>query len=280
MGAVQVAGAIIFYYFLLGYGFPEHKSVSSTGDAAFLRASVGSESWSYGCEEDECGPSRWAELSPDWSLCQNGKQQSPINIATSEIVPDPDELTFEPVCENTPQAMLANFTNDGHNFKMFRRGVTIAIDSINYTLIHLTFKAPSEHTIDGVQAALEAQMLLRSHSGAYAAHAWLYNYNPDGSDNPYLIRYLQYLPQLHAKGATLINKPTHFELPLVDIFPTYRYVGSLTTPPCTEGVVWTVNRRVYTISEKQEKDLVAALHGFSNRPVQPSHGRPVYGSNY
>nr|WOJ51794.1 carbonic anhydrase-like 2a [Phlegmariurus tetrastichus] len=284
MEAWQVARVMIFCQFLLitcACARPQEKIITSSTDAAAVHSSDENESdWSYGCVEDGCGPSHWAELSPDWDLCKNGQQQSPINIATFEVVPDPALLPYDPVCLNTPTTIDANFTNDGHNFKMLRRGVTVLIENINYTLAYLTFKAPSEHTIDGVQSAFEAQILWKSESGAYAGHAWLYNYNPDGSDNPYLMRYLQHLPALHKSGDILVDIPTPFELPEVDIFPYYRYVGSLTSPPCTEGVLWTVDKRVYTVSEKQQKDLVAALHGVSNRPIQPSNGRIVYGSVY
>ncbi|KAJ7542679.1 hypothetical protein O6H91_09G006400 [Diphasiastrum complanatum] len=283
MEAVQRSWVMITCHLsmlFLSCGFQQdrlrQKIVGSSTDEALHSSG----DWSYGCKDDRCGPSHWGDLSPDWELCKTGKQQSPINIATFDVVANPNLLPFDVVCENTPETIGANYTNDGHNFKMFRRGISVVIDGTNYTFSHLTFKAPSEHTFDGVQAAFEAQILWKSDSGAYAGHAWLYDYNPDESDNPYLMRYLQFLPLLHEKGKTLVNESTPFELPEVDIYPYYRYIGSLTTPPCTEGVLWTVDKRVYTISEKQEKDLVAALKGFSNRPVQPTNGRAVFGSVY
>uniref|UniRef100_A0A0D6QUY1 Alpha-carbonic anhydrase domain-containing protein n=1 Tax=Araucaria cunninghamii TaxID=56994 RepID=A0A0D6QUY1_ARACU len=229
---------------------------------------VNNTEWGYGCEGG-VGPSEWGELSPEWSVCGNGKRQSPIRILSFEVT-----KIQQPYLQTLYHPAPATLINDGNLLKLKWKGGFLKIDSIIYELHEITFHTPSEHTINGIIYPLEMQMMHRDmRSGGMVNVAVLLKLDED--KNKFLDQFWSYIPTLEGNQAVNIA---------VDVNPKeldldrkhYRYEGSLTTPPCTEGVTWMVMKKIYKVSPMQVDLLYAALKSENSRPVQPLNGRVVY----
>lgn len=215
--------------------------------------------WGY---SGDVGPDHWDELSADFALCGNGQLQTPINI-----VPTESKDLVNPLFHY--QQGSVKVVNNGHTVQANAdAGNTMSIDGVEYTLAQMHFHSPSEHTINGVPAAMELHFVHKAADGSLAVVGALVQ---QGEANAAWDPYVTALQGLTAESTTVtLDWPT---LLPADVM-TFRYIGSLTTPPCSEGVHWLVMQTPLTMSETQ---IGAFTHFYTGnaRPVQDSHNREV-----
>jgi len=216
--------------------------------------------WSYG-EED--GPKEWASLDERYFMCEAGMNQSPINI-TSAIEAELTPLAF------AGSAKATTFVNNGHSVEAaFAGGNTVTVDNKEYSLKQVHFHSPSENTIDGKSFPLEAHFVHASGS-SLAVVAVMFE---EGADNPTLNKLLRNLPENEGDKNQLKSEILGYEL-LPASKDYYKYSGSLTTPPCTEGVKWLVLKTPVQISKSQLNDFTSVMP-VNNRPVQDLNARTI-----
>ncbi|KAJ8534238.1 hypothetical protein K7X08_007562 [Anisodus acutangulus] len=170
--------------------------------------------------------------------------------------------------------------NRGHDIKLQWEGDAgcINIDGTEFKLQQCHWHTPSEHKVDGKCFAMEAHMVHQSADGRMAVVAIPFKI---GTPNPFLDGLIRQVETIDDKGLKLgMVNPQQLG---VNDEPFYRYIGSLTVPPCTEGIVWTVLYQARTVSVEQMMALRYVVHdGFeaNARPVQGLHKRPVYLAMY
>ena len=220
--------------------------------------------WSY---EGHASPEHWGELSNEFKECQSGKNQSPIDITSSldaHIAPlDVHYFQSPVVLLNNGHTIQASFDQQANNLVDF--------DNIKADLQQFHFHAPSENTINGKHAAMEMHLVHTESNGDVVVVAVMFDI---GAENPALTELWKKMPQQAEKSAPLTTK-----INMTTLLPTdkmyWRFSGSLTTPPCSEGVTWLVMKHPLTMSETQLQQFKAVMHHDNNRPVQPLHGRVV-----
>eukprot|EP00252_Welwitschia_mirabilis_P023572 TRINITY_DN669_c0_g1_i2.p1 TRINITY_DN669_c0_g1~~TRINITY_DN669_c0_g1_i2.p1 ORF type:complete len:290 (-),score=11.48 TRINITY_DN669_c0_g1_i2:59-928(-) len=222
------------------------------------------------------GPSNWGNIKEEWKTCGEGKQQSPIDIITECAVlrPNLGHLRRHYV------ASEAKLVNRGHDIqvKWPSGGGSIMINGTNFTLNQLHWHTPSEHTINGKSCAMELHLVHQSQGGEIAVIGILYEY---GRNDPFLLSLKKDLRALADMG----TENNTIDIGLVNAMSVkfgskeyYRYMGSLTTPSCSEGVIWTILRKVSTVSRDQVRLLRKAVHDgyqYNARPVQELNGREI-----
>ncbi|KAJ4830990.1 hypothetical protein Tsubulata_009310, partial [Turnera subulata] len=186
-------------------------------------------------ERSRTGPSNWGRLDPNWKTCSDGKSQSPIQFLPQDLHIAPSLGDLEAAYFQSPATMRSN----GHNIMLSWKGNSgkITIGSKDYNLQNFHWHTPSEHAINGQRFALEHHIVHQSSNGELAVIAILYQ---AGTPDPFLSKLLPSIKSVTKEEKDLgILNPTDIEFPSKNY---YRYIGSLTTPPCTEEVVWTVFR--------------------------------------
>lgn len=225
--------------------------------------------WSYHGAE---GPTTWGELE-GYGACAEGQAQSPIDISTADAVPGGAPLTFG----SYDQAIPLLLKNNGHALEVEYHGNRgedhphIIYADKTYHLLQLHFHSTSEHTVDGQSALLEVHFVHRAEDGALAVVGVLFE---EGASNETVQTLLDNEPgerQVWECGESLR---------LDEIIPTTRgffhYDGSLTTPPCSEGLNWFVMSSRRSASAEQAIAYRGLFHEeTTNRPVQPLNGRRV-----
>jgi carbonic anhydrase len=217
--------------------------------------------WSYYGAD---GPDRWAALSNAFATCGSGREQSPIDLtrATDRDLANP-QMAY--------QAGEARIVDDGHTVEVdLDGGNVLTLDGVPYRLAQLHFHSPSEHTVNGNSFAVELHLVHRGDSGAVAVVGV---FIAGGSQNPGLVPVLAALPSKEGREVRL-REPFDPTTLLPDDRRAYRYAGSLTTPPCTEGVSWVVMATPIQASGQQIAALARALEG-NNRPSQALGDRAV-----
>ncbi len=217
--------------------------------------------WSYGGAD---GPDRWAALSNAFATCGSGREQSPIDLSRAG-----DRDLANP--QTAYQAGNASIVDDGHTVEVdLDGGSGLTLDGVAYRLVQLHFHSPSEHTINGHSFAVEMHLVHRGDSGAVAVVGV---FIAGGNQHPGLVPVLAALPSKEGKEVRL-REPFDPTTLLPDDRRAYRYSGSLTTPPCTEGVSWVVMATPIQASGQQIAALARALEG-NNRPPQALGDRAV-----
>jgi carbonic anhydrase len=211
--------------------------------------------WSY---EGEAGPAHWGELAHAWEACETGLEQSPIDLATSVAPADVAGLSIS--WSTTGLAIL----NNGHTVQAnVDSGSSITLGGKSYDLLQFHFHAESEHTVDGVHTPLEAHFVHKAADGSLAVIGLLIE---EGDENAALAEVFANLPTTEV-AETPISGVT---LTLGDALPTttqgWWYGGSLTTPPCSEGVSWVVMSTAVTASSTQ----IAAFEGIFSENFRPT----------
>ena len=221
--------------------------------------------WGYG---GEAGPIRWAEMSPEWAACGTGSRQSPIDIR-SGIKVDLEPIGFD--YKPTGFSIIDN----GHTIQVnLGAGNHITIGGRMFELVQFHFHRPSEERINGRAYDMVAHLVHRDANGKLAVVAVLIE---RGAARKLVQTVWNNLPlekneTVTAAGAMDMN----------DILPVKReyftYMGSLTTPPCSEGVLWMVLKDPVTISQEQI-DIFARLYQMNARPIQATAERLIKESN-
>ncbi|KAL1822493.1 hypothetical protein ACET3Z_009271 [Daucus carota] len=231
------------------------------------------EEYSYD-ESSGRGPSQWGKLKPEWELCKKGKMQSPVDLRNVKVetVPDSEQVYAQ------HQPSFTTLVNRGHDIALEWIGDagSIEINGMEYRLQQVHWHAPSEHTVYGMRYELERHAVhVNVETDEIAVISVLYKI---GRKDPFLNQLRRYLK---AMVETNINETYPGIIDPSDITGDeesfYRYSGSLTTPPCTEGVTWTVQNKIRTVSRRQVDLLLDAVHGNENaRPVQAINKRKIY----
>ncbi|MEV0299144.1 carbonic anhydrase family protein [Nocardia sp. NPDC050710] len=220
--------------------------------------------WDYDAE----GPDHWADLDRDFLVCQRGHQQSPIDLASRIRLSPRDHITIEyaPV----PSVELVN---NGHTVQAnlpAGNGNRILVDATPFELVQFHFHLPSEHTVDGVGTTMELHLVHKSAAGALAVLGVLLQARPGASPFAAVLG----AAPAQAEAAITVAGPVDPRAFLPTDPDQFRYQGSLTTPPCSEGVSWTVLRTPVGVAAA-EADRYRELFPHSNRPTQPLHERTV-----
>jgi carbonic anhydrase len=248
------------------------KAATMTGhevpqDAAEPHASTahdGEVHWAY---DGENGPQAWGKLKPEFNVCALGKRQSPINIEDSGTLHGPAEpLAFH----YTPSS--GSVVNNGHTIQVDLLGDnTLTVRGTVYKLVQFHFHTPSEEQVNFRNFAMVVHLVHKSNDGQLAVVAVLLD---PGVANALITKVWTYMP-------LDINDRVRMPPDIIDLnelLPKdqryYQFIGSLTTPPCTEGVLWMVLKQPTQISKEQLR-LFQQLYPNNARPVQPVNGRPV-----
>lgn len=225
-------------------------------------AAEGPHHWSYSGHE---GPGHWGDLSKDFSTCKLGKAQSPINIRTASV-------KKEALAPLTPSYRLspAEVENNGHTIQInLTEGGSASLSKGDYRLVQFHFHTPSEERLNGKTYPLSAHLVHRNEAGNLAVVTVLLK---QGAENAALKRVFDQLPQVGNHQALTDGFDATTLLP--QSLTYYAFTGSLTTPPCSEGVAWHVLKQPVEISAEQIASF-KRLFKMNARPVQPLHGRTV-----
>jgi carbonic anhydrase len=224
--------------------------------------------WSY--EDGEHGPESWGDLHSEFATCSTGTQQSPIDIPSHISPGDFGTLTFD--YGPAPATLIDN----GHTIQvnLMEGASQLDVDGDTYSLLQFHFHAHSEHAVDGVHMPLELHLVHRSESGALAVIGVFLDL---GTDNSALSPVFDAIEDATANPSALT-----VELDPADLLPGARqgwaYSGSLTTPPCTEGVNWHVMSTPIHISEAQLAAFTTR-HDTNRRPIKSNAGTVTSGSS-
>ena len=217
--------------------------------------------------EGENGPQNWAKLKPEFSTCATGKRQSPVHILETDTIPGPAEvLKFD----YKPSG--GSVINNGHTVQVDLAGNnTLYVRGSAYKLIQFHFHHPAEERVNYKGFSMVAHLVHKNEEGQLAVVAVLID---PGTANPLI-------EQVWTRMPLDVNDRVGLPAGLVDmnqILPMdqryYQFIGSLTTPPCTEGVLWLVMKQPMTVSREQLK-LFTKLYPMNARPTQALNGRLV-----
>ena len=211
--------------------------------------------WGYGADD---GPACWGSLDPAFALCDRGREQSPIDLTGARPARlDPIGFDYRPA--------RVSVENTGHTVQVNPApGSSILLDGARHELAQFHFHRGSEHLVDGVRLPLELHLVHRSADGALVVIGVLIE---EGAANRTLAPVWARLPA--EPGAP---RPVPGTLDLASLIPaggtTWRYRGSLTTPPCGEGVAWAIPTGRLSMSAAQIAAF-GAIFPNNYRPVQP-----------
>ena len=217
--------------------------------------------WGYA---GHTGPSHWGDLNKDYHMCKDGKQQSPIDITSAK-------QSNLPAIRLSYNSSPVSIVNNGHTIQInMQQGSSISVGDKTYRLLQFHFHSPNEHTINGIPADMVAHFVHQAADGQLAVIGVLLN---KGRANPLIAQLWQHIPaQTGDKHELSGNMSVAMMLPKDMSY--YRYNGSLTTPPCSEGVNWMVLKNMGTLSPEQIKAFTD-IFPVSVRPIQPMHNRSV-----
>ena len=229
--------------------------------------------WSY---QEDGGPEGWAELSPAYAACGTGRNQSPIDlfaVAEGEIVDGGMSSQYgaiDLVMRRTTQ--VGGLLDNGHTIQVDVRGSHIELNDLTLDMVQFHFHGPSEHRLRGQIYPLEVHFVHSSDDGALAV---LGVFVTEGEAHPELAKVIAHLPEDEDEVVRPgIAIGIQRLLPLTADSARFRYSGSLTTPPCTEGVRWVVFPEPIEASAEQIEAITSRMP-VNNRPVQPLNGRMV-----
>ena len=221
--------------------------------------------WGYRGAE---GPTHWGDLASEYAACKTGHSQSPVNIGGAKVA-DLPTIQFE----YKPSAV--HIINNGHTIEIiYAPGSFIEVGGKRYELKQFHFHHPSEETIKGKRFPMELHLVHADASGNLAVVSVLLQ---EGAANPLV----EMLWGLAPKTVGPEKADDSLQINAADLLPAdhsyYAFAGSLTTPPCTEGVNWYVLETPVMISSKQVATF-AKIYPYDERPTQPLNGRTVLAS--
>ncbi len=221
--------------------------------------------WSY---KGAHGPSHWGDINPEFGMCKTGQSQSPVNLVWTKPVPNGTLLlSYKP----THYSIIDN----GHTIQVdFPAGLSSNIRGDRYELLQLHFHATSEHTISGKSFPAEIHFVHKNDKGQLAVIGVMVK---EGEKNKFVDQLWGKIPS--KKGQKLLDQMNPFNP--ADLMPKtktyYNYTGSLTTPPCSEGVNWNVLNTPITMSQIQLA-FFNTYYTKTNRPIQKLNARKT--TNY
>jgi carbonic anhydrase len=230
--------------------------------AVMTAAPAFAQHWGY---SGEAGPENWAKLEAKFAMCALGRNQSPINLGNFvEAELKPLKLDYK--------AGAAEILNNGHTVQInYAPGSTLTVDGRSFELKQFHFHSPSENRIGGKSFPLEGHLVHADKDGNLAVVAVLF---AEGGASAGLNKLWDKMP---AKAGDKTALPAGFNV--TELLPKdrdyYRFTGSLTTPPCSEGVWWLVMKQNPTVTKAQAEKFSQTLGFANNRPVQPVNARAV-----
>jgi len=228
-------------------------------------ADAGHAHWDYA---GGAGPESWGQMKPEFAKCSTGTRQSPIDIRDGiKVNLDPVQFDYRP--------SAFRVLDNGHTVQVnVGPGNSIDVLGRRYDLVQFHFHRPSEERIDGKQFDMVAHLVHKDVDGRLAVVAVLLD---RGSAHPLVQSVWNNLPL--EKGEELAARGT---INMNDLLPAERnyftYMGSLTTPPCSEGVLWMVMKQPVQISSEQI-GIFSRLYPMNARPIQSAAGRLIKESN-
>ena len=232
---------------------------------------VAGDDWGYTGDK---APENWASIDDAYLTCATGRQQSPIDLssATPVVERDAPEVVGEILVQPGQRLDTLELIDNGHTVQVVAdSAIAISISGERYELVQMHFHAPSEHTIDGQSFPLEAHFVTSNAAGDLAVIGEFFVAGEASQD------YAPLLASLPAgEGEARVLTDLDFDLASLNLHPDsyYEYPGSLTTPPCSEGVKWFVAREPTSMSTEQLQGITALLDG-NARPVQPLNDREL-----
>jgi carbonic anhydrase len=218
--------------------------------------------WSY---EGPEGAEHWGQLSPEFGACSTGRRQSPIDLASAGLDSAPDlALAWQPF-----DAMVEN---NGHTLQVSAAATTdsaLTLGGKKYAFLQFHFHHPSEHAVSGGRWPLEVHMVHKGEAGDLAVTGILFR---PGRENDALGRILAKAPI--DKGKAAIPRTIDMNRFLPTSRATFRYAGSLTTPPCSEIVSWIVFRDPVEAGVGQIETF-ARMFPMNARPLQQGFQRGI-----
>jgi carbonic anhydrase len=221
--------------------------------------------WSY---EGETGPANWGKINSEWAKCGTGTRQSPIDLRDG-IKVDLEQIQFD----YRPSGF--NVIDNGHTVQVgVGMGNYITVQNRTYELVQFHFHRPSEERINGRGTEMVVHLVHKDAEGRVAVVAVLLE---RGAANPMIQTVWNNLPL--EKNDTFTPAVA---LDVNEILPARReyftYMGSLSMPPCTEGVLWLVMKTPMPASPAQMA-LFSRLYPLNARPIQAGGGRMIKESN-
>ena len=218
--------------------------------------------WSYGGKD---GPRHWGELDKSFTACMAGHRQSPIDIRGAKTADLPAiQFAYHPA--------PLHIVNNGHTIQVnYAPGSFITVGDKRYQLTQFHFHHPSEERINGKGFEMVAHLVHASPDGALAVVAVLLD---PGASNPLIESLWSHLPKHEGPEQKLDDVRIDASALLPADRGYYTFTGSLTTPPCTEGVTWFVLKTPARIA-KSQADAFGRIYPRDARPVQPIYGREV-----
>ncbi|MEL6454866.1 MAG: carbonic anhydrase family protein, partial [Cyanobacteria bacterium J06623_5] len=230
---------------------------------AIAAESIGPD-WSY---QTEKGPTHWAELDDSFSLCGKGQSQSPIDLTAAEAA----DLVNP---EFHYRAIPLNLLNNGHTVQIpYAPGSYLTLAGKQYNLLQFHFHSPSEHSVEGHSQAAELHLVHRNDAGELAVVAVMLQSGEASKTGGAYLELTRNLPE-KAGDKVRTGKTISAQALLPETMTTYRYSGSLTTPPCTESVTWLVMSDPVVLPAGQIAKYEALLN-HNNRPRQGLNSRSI-----
>ncbi|MEO8059114.1 MAG: carbonic anhydrase family protein [Burkholderiales bacterium] len=221
--------------------------------------------WSY---EGSGGPEGWGQMKPEFAKCSTGSRQSPIDIRDG-IKVNLDAVQFD----YKPSAFRV--IDNGHTVQVnVAAGNSIEVMGRRYELLQFHFHRPSEERIDGKQFDMVVHLVHKDLEGRLAVVAVLLE---SGSAQPIVQSVWNNLP-LEKGEEVAARLPLDMSALLPGERSYFTYMGSLTTPPCNEGVLWMVMKNPVQVSAEQI-DIFSRLYPMNARPIQSASGRLIKESN-
>lgn len=249
MGAVFLAAAACG-------GKPEPRPAEFTGGAG---------RWSWARAS---GPDHWGDLAPEFALCKSGKQQTPLALSTADATTD---SALTPLLFAFPAAPLKLVHNGRGVDASTRVDWQTTTPAGPYRVAGFHFHSPSEHTVDGKQFDAELHFVHKNASGQLAVIALLFTV---GAENVPLQAVFAHEPRAGGPEAST-DASVDLGALLPGAEPYFTYSGSLTTPPCSEGLTWFVFETPRSLSQGQLDSLRATMNGPTNRPLQQRGERTI-----
>jgi carbonic anhydrase len=219
--------------------------------------------WSYA---GAGGPERWGELNPEFAACAAGKRQSPIDIREGA------RLELEPIRFDYRAAPL-RIVDNGHTVQVnYSAGSSMMLAGERYELKQFHFHKPAEERIEGRTFDMAAHLVHQSLDGRLAVLAVLFDARQQ--PNAFLRALWPHLPLEQGREIAPSEVTVDVNALLPESRTYFTYMGSLTTPPCSEGVLWVVLKTPVEMSAEQVA-VFAKLYTMNARPVQPAHGRLI-----
>lgn len=214
------------------------------------------------------GPENWGKISKQYSLCKDGKNQSPINISGFE------QTNLPKIDVNYKQSPL-NISNNGHTVQVnYNSGSNVKIGNKQYNLQQVHFHTPSEHAVEGKNSPMEVHFVHKDQQGKLGVIGVLVE---QGKENKELQNIWNNIPKTPGQNVSFNNVKVNAEKLIPQNKQYFSYTGSLTTPPCSEQVSWYVIKQPIQASKQQIKAF-KNFYQYNARPQQPLKGRQVQGS--